>query len=185
MVQVLETTLEQVKEKIAGMRTNFNKADYLESAFKKDLSIDIQRFALETLASIYDQDRMYAKAARAMSNKARFDPTFKERIVSYLRAAEFFCMGGTIDDAEEMFNRAVREANEVEKKNILQKRKEMYFTYAEKLEKQGKRSSTLKFYEKLIKIKLDDTEKEKVKEKLVKSYRLLGLFKEADVVSKL
>ncbi len=185
MVQVLETNLEQIKERLAKMRTNFNKADYLESAFKKDLSIEIKKFILESLTDIYEQDKMYAKSAKAMSNKARFDSTFKERIVSYLRAAEFYCMVGGIEDAEEMFSRAVREANSVEKMDIIKKRKEMYFSYAEKLEKQGKRSNSMKFYEKLIKMRLEDSEKEVVKEKLIRTYKLLGKFKDAELISKI
>jgi pentatricopeptide repeat protein len=185
MVQVLETTLEQIKERLGRMRTNLNKADYLESAFKKDLSIEIKRFALETLTQIYEQDKMYSKAAKAMSNKARFDPTFKERIISYTKAAEFYCKTGSIEDAEDMFNRAFREANEVEKLDIIRTRKEMYFNSAEQLEKIGKKSSAMKFYEKLIKMRLDELEKEKVKEKLIKTYKLLGRFKDADMVSAL
>lgn len=167
------------------MRTNLNKADYLESVFKKDLSIEIKKFALVTLTEIYEQDRMYSKAAKAMSNKARFDPTFKERIISYTKAAELFCIVGSIEDSEEMFNRAFREANEVEKLDIVATRKKMYLDYAEKLEKIGKRSSCMKFYEKLLTMKLTDGEKEKVKEKIVKSYKLLGRFKDAEIVGKL
>jgi tetratricopeptide (TPR) repeat protein len=185
MIQVLETTLEQIKERLGRMRTNLNKADYLEGAFKKDLSIEIKKFILETLTQIYEQDRMYSKAAKAMSNKARFDSTFKERIISYTKAAEFFCKIGSIEDSEDMFNRAFRESNEVEKLDIIKIRKEMYFSSAEQLEKIGKKSSALKFYEKLIKMRLDELEKEKVKEKLVRTYKLLGRFNDADVISAL
>lgn len=185
MVQVLEKNLEQIKNKLSGMRTNLNKAAYLESAFKKDLSIEVKRFILSTLTEIYESDRMYSKAAKAMSNKARFDPTFKDRIASYTRAAELFCMVGSLEDADEMFSRAVREGNEVQKKDILKNRKEMYLNYAQKLEKQGKRSHSMKFYEKLLRMKLEPQEKEMVKEKIVKTYRLLGKFKDAEIVSKL
>lgn len=185
MVQVLETSLEQLKEKLKSMRTNFNKSAYLESAFKKDLSLEIKRFILENLSAIYTQDRMYAKAAKALSNKARFDTTFKEKIDSYIRSAELFCKTGSIEDAEEMFSRAAREANEVERLDIIKKRKEIYFSSLQGLEKQGKRASTLKFYERLIKMKLTPEEKEGVKEKLVKTYKILGRFKDAEIVFKL
>jgi tetratricopeptide (TPR) repeat protein len=185
MVQVLENNLEQIKDKLAEMRTSLNKANYLESAFKRDLSIDVKRFILNQLTEIYQNDRMYSKAAKAMSNKARFDPTFKDRIVSYLKSAELFCVVGSIEDAEEMFNRAVREANEIEKRKILTQRKEMYLNSAEKLEKQGKRSHAMKFYEKLITMKLEISEKENVKEKIIKNYKLLGRFKDAEMISRI
>ncbi len=185
MVNVTETNLEQIKDKLSGMRTNLNKADYLESAFKKDFSIEIKRFILETLAIMYEQDRMYAKAAKAMSAKARFEVVFKDKIEAYIKAADLYCKVGSIEDAEEMFNRAAREANEAQRKEIIKRRKEMYFRSAESLERAGKRSHSMKFYEKLIKIKLEDSEKTTVKEKLAKTYKLLGRFKDAEMILKM
>lgn len=185
MVRVIETNLEQLKEKLKTFRTNLNKSAYLESAFKADLSIEAKRYILETLSEIYIQDRMFSKAAKALSNKARFDTTFKEKIISYIKSAELFSKIGSIEDAEEMFSRATREANEKEKLDILKKRKEIYFNALKELERHGKRASMLKFYEKLIRMNLTSDEKLEVKEKLIKTYKLLGRFKDAELVSNL
>lgn len=185
MIRVSETNLDQIKEKLLGMRTNLNKEDYLESAFKKDLSIEIKKFILATLSELYELDKMYSKAAKAMSNKARFDTTFSDKISSYKKSAELFCKIGSIEDAEDMFSRAFRESNEVKKLEIIKFRKELYLISAEKLENLGKKSNALRFYEKLINMKLDVSEKERVKGKLVKIYSLLGRFKEAELISKL
>lgn len=182
-MRVIETNLEQVKDKLSTIRTNLTKAEYLESVFKKDISIDVKRFSLETLSEIYTEDRMYLKAAKALSNKARFDLTFKEKINSYVRAAELFSRAGSIEDAEEMFGRAAREANEVQKLDIVRNRKEIYFNSVSQLEKEGKRASVLKFYEHLLKMRLSPEEKTAVKEKLINTYKLLGRFKDAEILS--
>jgi tetratricopeptide (TPR) repeat protein len=185
MVRVIETNLEQIKDKLDSIRTNFNKILYLESAIKKDFSIEIKRFIFMTLVVLYTQDGLYEKAAKTLSSKAKFDLTFKEKIESLISSAELYCKVGKIEDAEEMFSRSFREANEVQRLDILKKRKEMYFNYADYLEKQGKRSSSLKFYEKLMKIRLEKGERNKAKEKLIKTYTLLGRFKEANIISKM
>jgi tetratricopeptide (TPR) repeat protein len=185
MVQVLEKNLEQLKEKLAEMKTNLNKIDYLESAFKKEFSIDAKRFILDSLAELYEKDLLYEKAAKVISNRSVFEITFKEKIESSIKAADFFCKTGKIEDAEAMFSRAVREANEIQRKDILRRRKEMYFRHAEQLEKDGRRSKAMKFYEKLINIKLEEPEKFMVKERLAKTYRLLGRFKDADMIEKI
>ena len=183
MIRVNETNLEQIKIRLSGMRTNLNRAVYLESVFKNDLSIEVKKFVLKSLAEIYEQDRMYSKAAKAMSNKARFDSTFNERIVSYEKAAELFCKVGALEDSDEMFNRAFREANPVQRLDIIKTRKELYMDSAEYLEKIGKKSSALKFYEKLIKMRLETEEKQKVKTRLEKTYKILGRFKDAQLLA--
>lgn len=185
MVQVIETNLEQINAKVSSMRTNLNKIDYLESAFKKEFSIEIKKSILKDLAELYEQERMFDRVAKTYSIKARFELTFKDKIDSYLLAADFYCKLGKIEDAEEMFSRASRESNEFQRKEIIVKRKEMYFRFAEYLEKIGKKSSSLKFYEKLLKMNLNEQEKEKAKEKVVRNYKILGKFKEAEIISKL
>lgn len=186
MIQINEKNLEEIKNKLNTIRSDLNKIEYLESIFKKDFSIDIKRFALTNLISLYEKNMMYEKAARVLSTKARFDTTFREKIEDYIESAKFFCKVGKIDDAEEMFSRASREANEQQRKELFFKKKQMYLEFAEYLEKTGKRSSSLRFYEILIKIPyLTEEEKTKIKEKLSKTYKLLGRFREAETISKL
>jgi hypothetical protein len=51
--------------------------------------------------------------------------------------------------------------------------------FANDLDKKGKRASAVKFYEKLVKMKLEDVEMNNILEKLRVSYKALGMFREA------
>ncbi|GEM_PF-2007234 len=178
MINVKERNLEEIQEKLRNIKTNLNKVEYLESALKKNISLEINRYILKNLCQIYEEEKLYGAAAKCYSQKARFEHTFKEKIESFLRSAENFCKAVEIENAEQMFLCAYREANENEKKEILKKRKEKYFFYGEFFEKIGKNSSAIKFYEKLFSIKLEENEKIKVKEKLKEIYKKLGKLKE-------
>jgi tetratricopeptide (TPR) repeat protein len=105
--------------------------------------------------------------------------TFRNKIDSYIGAAEFYSRAGKVDDAEEMFIRASREATTEQRMNINLAKKNIYMVCANDLEKLGKKASALKFYDKLIKTGLDDIEKGKIKEKLISTHKALGHFREA------
>jgi len=131
------------------------------------------------LARLYGNRKMFERAARAFGNLASMEPMFRDRMDSYIMAAEMFCRIGKIADADEMFVRSIRNAGEEDKKKILLARKNIYFGFAHELEKSGKRTKALKFYEKLNKMKLEKIEKGDVVEKLRISYNALGMFREA------
>lgn len=184
MINIKEKSLEEVQKKLSTIKTNLNKAEYLESALKKNISLEANRFILKILCEIYEEEKLYEKAAKIYSQKARMEATFKEKISDFLKAAEFFCKVGKIDEAEQMFLSAYREANELERREILKKRKESYYKYGEIFEKIGKKSLAVKFYEKLFNIKMEDSERIKIKEKLIEIYKKLGRLKEAKEIEK-
>ena len=179
-IQVRERTVEEIKEKVGEMNTALNKINYLESAVKvPGFSFEIKRFLWDMLCGLYKERKMFEKAARAMSNKAGMEVSFRDKVESYLSAAELFAKVGKIDDAEEMFVRAGRDANDSEKVKIKLARRNIYFVLARGLEAEGKRAGAVKFYEKLINMNLDDVERDEIKEKLLVMYKALGLFREA------
>jgi hypothetical protein len=57
-------------------------------------------------------------------------------------------------------------------------RKNIYLLSAKELENKGRKASAVKFYEKLIKMNLEDIEKTVIKEKLMGTYKSLGMFRE-------
>ena len=107
---------------------------------------------------------------------------FKEKIDSYITAAELFSRVGKVDDAEDMFVRAGRDANSEQKMKVKLARKNVYLISAHELERKGKRASAAKFYERLIKMNLEDVEKVEIKEKLLSTYKALGMFREAKLL---
>jgi hypothetical protein len=179
-VDVRENSIEEIEERLAEMQTGLNKIDYLESALKgTSFSFEIKRFIWGKLSELFEERKMVERAARAMSNKAGMEITRREKVDSYVNAAELFARGGHVEDSDEMFVRAMRDADNEQKSKIRLARKNIYLMNAQGLEKKGKRASAAKFYEKLIKMGVDDMEKEEIKGKLVKTYNALGMFREA------
>lgn len=180
-VQVREKSIEEMKVKLGSMVTALNKIVYLESALKSGVAsnFEIKRFLWSELAKLYEERKMFERAARALGTLASTEPMFRERMDSYVMAAEMFCRVGKIGDADEMFSRATRDADAVNRVKILLARKNVYFGFAKDLEKKGKRASAVKFYEKLIKMKLEEVERADVVERLKVSYKALGMFREA------
>jgi tetratricopeptide (TPR) repeat protein len=179
-VQVREKTIEEMSAKLASMNTALNKIIYLESALKVAASnFEIKRFIWGELALLYEERKMFERAAHALSNLASMEPMFRDRMDSYVMAAEMFCRIGKISEADDMFTRAARDASEVDKKKVVLARKNVYLGFAMELDKKGKRASAVKFYEKLIKMKLDDVDRVEILEKLKVSYKALGMFREA------
>ncbi len=180
VIQVREKTIEEIRDKLNEMDTELNKINYLESAIRESgFGYEIKRFLWGELSKHYESRAMYEKAATAMSNKAAVEITFREKINSYITAAELYSKASRVDDAENMFVRASRDASEEQKNAIRLARKNIYLQFAKNLEEKGKRATATKFYEKLIKMNLEESEKLEIKEKLKKTYTALGLFREA------
>lgn len=184
VIQVREKTIEGMEAKLLEMNTALNKIVYLESALKAVTvaSFDVKRFLWRELALLYEERKMFERAARALGNLASMEPMFKERMDSYVMSAEMFCRIGKIVDAEDMFTRAVRDAGRMDKEKVMLARKNVYFMFARELEEKGKRASAVKFHEQLIKMKLEDVEREEVVGKLRVAYKALGMFREAKLL---
>jgi len=183
VIQVREKTIEEIEERLLGMQTPLNKITYLESALKESgFTFEIKRFLWAELSKLYEEKKMFDKAAKVMANKAAIEITFREKINSYICAAEFYSRAGRVDDADEMFVRAAREANNEQKAQINLAKRNIYFVCAKELESKGKKVTAMKFYEKIIKLQLTEIEKEEIKKKLISTYKALGHFREAKLL---
>ncbi len=179
VMQVREKNIDEIKEKLKSINTDLNKINYLEEAIKeRGYSFEIKRFLLGELAKLYDERKMFSKAARYMSNKASIEITNKDKIDSYLYSAELYSKSHDVEEADNIFNKAYNESNPRDKPRILLTKKNIYMEFAKDLEKKGKKVTASKFYEKLIRMPIDNSEKLEIKEKLIQTYRALGLFRE-------
>ncbi len=185
VIQVREKTIEEIEKRLAKEKTDLNKINYLESGLKQNFTFEIKRFIWGKLVELYEARGMLEKAGFAMANKAGTEISFREKIESYLKAAELYAKCGKIENAEEMFVRALRNANLEQKQRIKLARKNIFFASAKEMEKKGKKAATLKFYEKLIQMDLNEIEKKEVKSKLIEIYKKLGRFSDAKLVEKL
>ncbi|MEA3248107.1 MAG: hypothetical protein U9Q73_00195 [Nanoarchaeota archaeon] len=180
VIQVRERTIEEIEGRLAEMDTALNKINYLESVLKvTSFSFEIKRFLWNELSKLYEGRGMFEKSAKAMANKAGIEVSFRDKVDSYITAAELFSRVGKVDDADEMFVRAGRDANAEQKMKVKLARKNVYLVSAHELERKGKKAHAAKFYEKLIQMNLEEVEKAEIKEKLLSTYKALGLFREA------
>ena len=183
VVQIRENNIEEIEEKLAEMNTDLNKINYLESALKESgFSFEIKRFLWKELAGLYEQRKMFERAARAMANKAGVEVMAKDKVNSYVTAAELFSKLGKVEDADDMFLRASRDSTETQRMKVRLARKNIYLVSAQELESKGKKASAVKFYEKLIKMKIEEVEKVEIKMKLISTYNALGMFREAKLL---
>jgi len=183
-VQVRERTVGEIERKLAGINTSLNKIIYLESALTiSGLNFEIKRFIWKELAKLYEDRKMFEKAARAMSNRAGMEVLARDRIDSYINAAELFSKVGKVDDADDIFLRALRDADAEQSVKIKLARKNIFSVAARDLEKKGKKASAVRFYEKLLKMNLDNTEKLIIKDRLLEIYMALGMSREARLLN--
>lgn len=182
-MEVKDKTKNEIDLRLKSIQSDLTKISYLEvTVARPELTPDVKRYIDSMLVGLYESRGMYDKAAKAMSNRAGMDVTFKAKIDAYLKAAELYAKAGRIDEAEDMFTRAVREANTQEKATIMITRKNLYLASAKNLELKAKRGAAVGFYEKLLKMKLEPAEKEEVKTKLMNIYKSMGKFKEAELL---
>lgn len=182
-VHVREKTIDDIKTKINEMNTALNKIGYLESALKQTgSSFEMKRFLWGELADLYEENAMFDKAAKAMANKAGIEIMVKDKVNSYVYAAELFSKAGRVEEADDMFFRATRDADPSKKASITLAKKNIYMVSAKNLESKGKKASAIKFYEKLIKMNLDEVEKSVIKDRLISTYKALGMFREAKLM---
>ena len=182
-IQVREKTIEEIKEKLLEMNTALNKIGYLESALSvPGFSFEIKRFLWGELSELYEEKKMFERAARAMANKAGVEVMSNDKVDSYITAGELYSRIGKVEAADDMFLRATRDSSEEDKRRVKLARKNIYSLAAKDLESKGKKASAVKFYEKLIKMTLDEVEKNEIKMRLISIYNALGLFREAKLL---
>lgn len=182
-VNVRERTIEEIEKKLGSMNTALNKISYLESALKEaGFSFEIKRFLWGKLSELYAERKMFERAAKASANKAAVEISSLEKVDSYIMAAEFYSKVGKVEDAEDMFVRASRDGDSSLRQRVKLARKNIYFTSAKELDSLGKKGSAVKFYERLIKMDLEEIEKNEIRDRLVDIYNALGMFREARLI---
>ncbi len=183
MENIIDDSINKIKSKLSTMNTELNKISYLENVIKeKNYTLDVKRFIFSELAKYYELLKMYRKAAKIMNNKANIEITKKDKIDSYLTSAELYSKLGDVDEAEQMFLLAIREASSEQKPAVMLAKKNIYQKFASLLEKNGKKASAIKFYEHLIKMDIDLIERDQIKSKLKNYYNSLGMFREAKLL---
>ncbi len=174
---VKENNKKDIETRLNSMG-DYVKIDYLSSCLKTNLDFDTRKFVLVRLAELYEKRGMHAEAGRLLNGAAEINTTFQGKVSDFLRSAEMFIKGGSFDDAEVSINKAMACANDMQKKDIKNKRKEFYKAQAREYLKKDKRKHAMETFERLLSVDLNPEEKREVQSTLLVLYEKLGKVRE-------
>jgi len=176
-MKIEEITKKAIEDKIATMG-DYVKISYLSGCLKKTLDFDARKFVLITLTKLYEERKMFSEAGKMMSFAADINTTFNGKITDFIKSTELFIKGGSYDDADLSFKKALAAATTSQRNEIKGRVKEMYRMQAKDHLSKDKRKNALEVYEKMLTLDLNPVEMEEVKAKLVVLYESLGKVRE-------
>lgn len=176
-MQVREKTRREIEEKLKTLG-NYVKIDYLLSCLKQPIDFDTRRFILLELTKLYEEKKMFLEAGKMINNAAPINTAFSGKIADFVKAAELFVKGGSFDQADVAFDKALASCNEKQKQEVKNKKIDFYKQQAELYLQNDKRHSALSAYEKLLTLNLGETERRLAQERLLGLYERLGKIRE-------
>lgn len=153
---------------------DYVKMDFLQQCLKKGLDFETRRFALTTLAKIYEGRSMYLEAGKLIRIAADINTTFDAKMQDFLKSAELYIKAGSYEESDISMTKAFAVANERQKVEIKVKIKESYKKQAQDFLKKDKRKHAAEAYEKLLTLDLNPLEKKEVQKTLLELYQKLG-----------
>lgn len=144
----------------------------------------MKKFVFLKLAELYEKITMLKEAAKNYDNAAMVSIAFSEKINHYMKEAELYIKADDFEKSDEAMKKAMRQANSTEKNEIYLTVKDFYKQQAEAYEKNLKRVGAARVYEKLLEMKISDSERKDIKEKLLEIYDKLGKRKEYLILKK-
>ena len=173
----------EIEGELAG-KGDFIQIDYLTRFLKEPLTMDMKKFVFLKLAELYEKISMLKEAAKNYDNAAMISILFSEKINHYMKEAELYIKADDFEKSDRAMKKAMSQANSTEKNEIYITVKDFYKRQAEIYEKNLKRAHAARFYEKLLEMKISDSERKEIREKLLEIYDKLGKRKEYLVLKK-
>jgi hypothetical protein len=171
-------TIQEIQHALVG-KGDYVKIDYLERLLKESVSMASRNFEMQKLAEIYKSRGMHPSAAKCFEALGISAMTSGDKVKNFTAEAECYIVAGHFDKVDFALKRAMSEANPVERQAVYDSVKELYKSYALQFEKErNKRNYASKMYEKLLEMRLSETERKDIKEKLMKLYQELGKIQE-------
>ena len=161
-------------EKCLNAKGNFIRIDYLTRFLREDIPLDMKKFCYTKLAETYENMKMFSDSARVFNNLAIISISFTEKINNYVKETKSYILTGNFPKADESMQKAMSQANSVQKNEVYNEIKNFYKRVAEDYEKETKRNKASGIYEKLLEMKISDMERQEIKSKLIDLYEKLG-----------
>ena len=153
---------------------NFVQIDHLGRFLKEPVALDTKKFIFLKLATLYEKAKMLNESAKMYENAAGLSIAFAEKIKHYMKEVELYAKLGTFDKVEQAAKKAMAQANSREREEITTSVKIFYKEQAKVCETELKRNQAVRFYEKILEMRISEQEKIEIKEKLLELYKKLG-----------
>lgn len=176
-------TKTEIEQELKG-KGDFVQIDNLGRFLKDPIAMDTKKFVFLKLAALYEKTRMMNDSAKMYDNAAELSIAFTEKIKHYLKEAELYVKTGSFDRVENAMRKALAQSNSKEKEDIYSSVKMLYKEQAKVCEAELRRNQAVKFYEKILEMRISEQEKWEVKEKLLELYRKLGKLREYQALEK-
>ncbi|MEK6847949.1 MAG: hypothetical protein AABX50_02395 [Nanoarchaeota archaeon] len=176
-------TKSEIEQFLQG-KGDFVQIDHLGRFLKESIAMDTKKFIFLKLAALYEKAKMLNDAAKMYSHAADLSIPFAEKIKYHVKETELYAKLGAFDRVEQAMKKAFSNANSREREEIYGSVKLFFKEQAKVLEKELKRNQAIRFYEKLLEMRISESERREIKEKLLELYKRTGKLHEYMVLEK-
>jgi tetratricopeptide (TPR) repeat protein len=173
----------EIERELNG-KGDFVQIDYLNRFIAQKPPLHEKKFAFMKLIEIYTSKKMFNDVAKIYSNLVILALSPQERIDCLIKETKAHIQAGRFDEADSVMRRAMDEVPIVRKADIYEDIKKFYKQEAEMYEKEAKRNHSAKIYEKLLSMKISESERNEIKQKLLNLYDQLGKFRESSYLDR-
>jgi hypothetical protein len=178
-----DVTREDVDNAIKG-KGEYVQIDALNRIISGMPHVLIKLYAYSKLAEVYERKKSYGDLGKTYESMALYAINTTDKINNFMKAAEAYIKDGSFERTDIALRKAMNEASEGQRVGLYVRIKEYYKKDALQFEKEMKRAQAVKIYEKLMLMRLADSEKEEIKKKLVDLYEKLGKYTEKSNLEK-
>lgn len=174
---LMESTISDIDKKLGIVGGDMLKIEYLESALKNNLPLEVKKYVYIKLSELYVKRLMVGVAARNMESAAEVALNFKEKKELYLKQVELLVKNLSFDEADKAIKKASSFANtRAEKEDLNARYINIFAVRALELEKTQNMKKASEVYERLAYLQPENLD---IKKKLAVLYNRLGKIKEA------
>ena len=130
------------------------------------------------LAKLYENKKMFSEAGRNCCAAGDETLRFVEKMNYYMKAVGLYIRGSYYTEADSVFKRALATATKTEKRELKSSLKNLYSEQAAQYESENKNNKAIVIYEKLMRMDINEEDKQEIKNKLLKLYDRLGKLRE-------
>lgn len=173
----------EIERELKG-KGDFVQIDYLTRFIAQKPALHEKKYAFMKLIEIYQGKGMFNDIAQIYNNLVILSTSSQEKIDYLIKETKAYIQGGRFDEADSVMRRSMEEVPIVKKADIYEDIKNFYKIQAVAFEKEAKRNHAIKVYEKLLSMKINDSERNEAKAKLLSLYEQLGKFRESSALER-